>query len=387
MAWITERPRRDKSTALSVQWRDKSGKRHSESFDGKQKTQAEKFLKLVEAHDGWPPGWVRGVGFADAIPSGTTVLEIAAGYVSENTRAAERHKADSARLLKRYVENDPIAKMDAALLTKAEARKWVTRLSKRGLSAKTVNGVVSVLRASFRRAIDDETLTSTKNPFSGVTAQKNMKASRVESALTVDQFFTLVDLVPEHYKLFVETAGKTGMRWGEITALTVGDLNASGYLEVSKAWVETGSRGKYKIGPPKSDRGVRRVYLDADLFEQLTKHVANKKSTELIFVTQKGKPVRHNNFYGRVWRKAALGLVSSGGSAFAPRFHDLRHSHATWLLEAGQPVHRVAARLGHDPAVLMRVYAHLLDQGAAETAEVIGVITERNDTSPKALSK
>ena len=36
------------------------------------------------------------------------------------------------------------------------------------------------------------------------------------------------------------------------------------------------------------------------------------------------------------------------------RFHDLRASHGTALLDAGVPVHVVAARLGHDPAVLLR---------------------------------
>ncbi|MEI2824979.1 MAG: tyrosine-type recombinase/integrase [Dermatophilaceae bacterium] len=55
------------------------------------------------------------------------------------------------------------------------------------------------------------------------------------------------------------------------------------------------------------------------------------------------------------------------------RLHDLRHLHATLLLKAGVPVHDVAARLGHaDPAITLRVYAHVLDDqasGAATTFE------------------
>ncbi len=55
------------------------------------------------------------------------------------------------------------------------------------------------------------------------------------------------------------------------------------------------------------------------------------------------------------------------------RLHDLRHLHATLLLKAGVPVHVVAARLGHaDPAITLRVYAHVLDDqasGAATTFE------------------
>ena len=50
------------------------------------------------------------------------------------------------------------------------------------------------------------------------------------------------------------------------------------------------------------------------------------------------------------------------------RFHDLRGTHETMLLDVGVPVHVVAARCGHDPAVLLRLYAkrtRKADMGAA----------------------
>ncbi|TXK35716.1 site-specific integrase [Nonomuraea sp. C10] len=53
------------------------------------------------------------------------------------------------------------------------------------------------------------------------------------------------------------------------------------------------------------------------------------------------------------------------------RLHDLRHIHATTLLLAGVPVHVVAARLGHaDPAITLRVYAHVVNEQAATAADV-----------------
>ncbi len=53
------------------------------------------------------------------------------------------------------------------------------------------------------------------------------------------------------------------------------------------------------------------------------------------------------------------------------RLHDLRHLHATLLLKAGVPVHVVANRLGHaDPAITLRVYAHVLDDQASQAATV-----------------
>jgi integrase len=53
------------------------------------------------------------------------------------------------------------------------------------------------------------------------------------------------------------------------------------------------------------------------------------------------------------------------------RLHDLRHIHATTLLLAGVPVHVVAARLGHaDPAITLRVYAHIVGAVEEQTAEI-----------------
>jgi integrase len=58
------------------------------------------------------------------------------------------------------------------------------------------------------------------------------------------------------------------------------------------------------------------------------------------------------------------------------RFHDLRGSHETWLLDQGQPVHVVAARCGHDPAVLLRTYAKRTRKADAAAADVIAALSQ-----------
>jgi integrase len=50
-------------------------------------------------------------------------------------------------------------------------------------------------------------------------------------------------------------------------------------------------------------------------------------------------------------------LLAAGVGYKGLRFHDLRGSHGTALLNAGEPVAEVARRLGHDPAMLLRSYA------------------------------
>ena len=53
------------------------------------------------------------------------------------------------------------------------------------------------------------------------------------------------------------------------------------------------------------------------------------------------------------------------------RLHNLRHIHATTLLLSGVPVHVVAARLGHaDPAITLRVYAHVIRSAETAAADI-----------------
>lgn len=55
--------------------------------------------------------------------------------------------------------------------------------------------------------------------------------------------------------------------------------------------------------------------------------------------------------------------------------HDLRCTHETMLLDAGVPVHVVAARCGHDPAVLLRSYAKRTRKADVSAAGVLGALS------------
>jgi len=81
------------------------------------------------------------------------------------------------------------------------------------------------------------------------------------------------------------------------------------------------------------------------------------------------KPRRHGQISKAFAARAAkLGL---GGL----RFHDLRHTHATLLLQAGVPVAAVSARLGHaNAAVTLGIYSHATSDAEAAAASVAGTL-------------
>ncbi|WP_235037219.1 site-specific integrase [Actinomadura sp. K4S16] len=91
-----------------------------------------------------------------------------------------------------------------------------------------------------------------------------------------------------------------------------------------------------------------------------------------VFTTGWGEPVHPDTVSSLM---ATLIKEHNAADGVAPlphaRLHDLRHVHATTLLLAGVPVHVVAARLGHaDPAITLRVYAHVVNEQLAEAATI-----------------
>jgi len=120
----------------------------------------------------------------------------------------------------------------------------------------------------------------------------------------------------------------------------------------------------------------RVVSLDAGTVAVLREHRARQLAerlrmgslwveTDYVFVNEIGEPV-HADTPSHVMPK----LVRRAGVPPA-RLHDLRHMHATTLLLAGVPVHVVSDRLGHaDPAITLRVYAHVIRDHTAEVGEL-----------------
>jgi integrase len=66
-----------------------------------------------------------------------------------------------------------------------------------------------------------------------------------------------------------------------------------------------------------------------------------------------------------------FGLLAAECGYKGLRFHDLRGSHGTGLLNAGEPIHEVAKRLGHDPATLLAAYAKQTDEATAKLVKSV----------------
>jgi integrase len=194
----------------------------------------------------------------------------------------------------------------------------------------------------------------------------------------------------------VATAALTGARRNEILALRWTDFDATNKtLRIERALEETKEAG-LTFKPPKTKRGTRTITIDDDLVALLIaereKHlrlvagVSESAAVDLSLVrlpegalmfpspagnrfdfTRPRDP--HAVTRGFVRRARKLGFKGL-------RFHDLRGSHETALLDAGVPVHVVAERCGHDPAVLLRNYAKRTRKADTSAAAVIGSLSK-----------
>jgi integrase len=85
-----------------------------------------------------------------------------------------------------------------------------------------------------------------------------------------------------------------------------------------------------------------------------------------VFTTGWGEPIYPDTVTSLITK-----LIRANQQLPHARLHDLRHLHATKLLLSGVPVHVVAARLGHaDPAITLRVYAHVIRSAEAAAADI-----------------
>ncbi len=177
----------------------------------------------------------------------------------------------------------------------------------------------------------------------------------------------------------VAVAAFTGARRNEILALRWEDFDATAKtLRIERAIEETDAHG-LQIKGPKTERGKRTIVIDDDLIALLV--TKRERHARIVAGVPDGVAVdlslvklpagalmfpnppapgegfsltklRNPRNTTKEFVRKATGLGFAG-----LRFHDLRGTHETLLLDAGVPVHVVAARCGHDPAVLLRSYA------------------------------
>jgi integrase len=194
--------------------------------------------------------------------------------------------------------------------------------------------------------------------------------------LTREQFTHLLEAVTPYWKPLVEFLVASGCRWGEAVALKPGDIDLNaGTVRISRSWKYGGSGG-YRLGATKTNKSRRTINMPKSVLAKLD------LSNEWVFVNRDGGPVRIHGFTRRVWAKAverawpavdAEGNPVSPAKILRPRIHDLRHTCASWLIQASVPLPVVQDHFGHQSiTTTVRIYGHLDRRSMEAAADAIG---------------
>ncbi|WP_319462765.1 site-specific integrase [Micromonospora sp. RTP1Z1] len=167
----------------------------------------------------------------------------------------------------------------------------------------------------------------------------------------------LLAAVPERYRSLVALAAGTGLRWGECAGLQWDAVDlATATVRVIRVTEEVS--GHITINPyPKSKAGRRTVPLPPFAAQLLTEHARAFRHHDQVldFTTGTGQPIRRGTFRSRVWKPS----LQRAGQPAVLRFHDLRHSYATWLVSDGVPINDVAKVMGHEQtSTTLNRYTH-----------------------------
>lgn len=184
--------------------------------------------------------------------------------------------------------------------------------------------------------------------------------------LSQEELSTLIGATPLEHRALIATACLTGMRRGELLALSWDDVD---FLN-SRLHVRRAVSGR-KIAEPKSKYSRRVISIPTTLMEMLKSEQLRQavelpeNPDNLVFPNQCGHLMDHSTLMRHVFwpalKRAGLPRV---------RFHDLRHSFASMLIHRGENVKYIQRVLGHSSIqTTLDVYGHLLPEAGAEAAE------------------
>lgn len=295
-----------------------------------------------------------------------------AGRNTEVTTAAR-----DASVMRTHVEPQwgswPLAKIDHS-----SVQAWVTDLGRRrspDLVAKCYQLTAAVLRSAVR----DRFIAF--NACEGVRLPRPRKRDNHDRVISRDDLLAqLLPNAPDRYRAIIATAAGAGLRWGEAAGLCLDALDlAAGRLQVIRTVIEVSGHTAFKPYP-KSAAGRRTIPLPPWLTEIITHHLAAYPPgvEQLVYPNAVGTPLRRTLFRSRVWKPT----LQRSGLDQTLRFHDLRHSYATWLVDDGVPINMVQRVLGHERAVTtLDLYTRRSD-GEDRIVQALGIQDDTDDAEP-----
>ena len=289
--------------------------------------------------------------------------------VEETTRVGYKSK------IKCYIK-PAIGDIYLRSLRAEHVQRMVNDMHSRGLSPKNIRDAFNNVNAAMKKAVKLRIIPH--NPCEAVELPKLKKYhANVYTTEMIQKLLNIASGTDMFLPVFMLVM--VGLRRGELLALRWSDIDFDkGILKVRRNMVK-GEKG-FVIKSPKTESGIRDIHLGNDVMEVLRE--AREHYDELI------------RDYGYGFQDLDFVICQKDGSPYKPdsmtqkwvrfldahdlpriRLHDLRHSNATALIQAGVNPRVVQQRLGHsDVNITLNTYTHVLPEMDVEAAEKLDAI-------------
>ena len=244
-------------------------------------------------------------------------------------------------------------------ISPADIAAWQTDILDKGLSNSYMHSANTYLKAIFTYAVDY--LGLSKNPCMKPIGNTKSRKLNFWTPEEYAKFSEAAADNPEYFIIF-EILYYTGMRVGELLALTLNDIDfKNNQINITKTFYRL--TGQDVINPPKTPNSERII----DIPEFLTAEIKD-------YISKLYKPDPECRLFHKQiqYIRSAFKLRIKKSGVKEIRVHDLRHSHASLLINLGANPVLVAERLGHEsPSITLNTYAHLFPKAQLDIVRKI----------------
>jgi len=291
--------------------------------------------------------------------AGMTFGELYKIYIED---ARHRLRESTIYTKEAIIEKHVLKYFESALLeniSPANIRQWQTELLKQEIAPTHIHYIQAQFSAVMNYGVKYYGLSSNPIKIAGAIGKTK---SPVMKYWTIEEFqkYMEAENSPLH-RAAIMVLFWAGLRCGEMLALTPADVDTEKKtLRVNKTYHYIG-KGREFTTPPKTPGSIRDVAAPSVVFDAINEYRDKLYAPPDRIFPISSEALRQH--FDLITKRAGLQRI---------RLHDLRHSHASYLINKNVPIKIISSRLGHDNIeTTLRTYAHIYKNTEAAVSEML----------------